>query len=316
MISNQLSIGKTTPGPCIWEGMEFMNSKIPFLPANWTIARGGKYVLRFGLFVFVPGLHQMARKRWILGSLLFAGYFVSWFIILNRPFNVVDGIPFSVFPFIDLSEVVKLYSWLLLAIDVRKIDQRHLNIWFLLPVVLYVTVQFMPFHERDVLWIYIEQESYTCPAFCEHDIISFEFGGADYDKYSIGDYIIMSHNRGQNYVSRILVSQSREKEPCPDDYYNWIEPEKPDFLCPQGDKAAMYDFMIMGGHKPHYTMLDGQTYSLISRFQIHGYEPKKIGNLREYYFWSNDVTDWVGKALLEIYLWTRINFFGLTKIFL
>jgi hypothetical protein len=295
--------------------MELMQTKIPFLPSDWTVARGGKYAIKLGVFILVPGLHQIACNRRILGWLLFVGYLVAKFVIANQPYFALDGSQYQTGPYYKLLDIVQIFSWTLLALDIKYLETRNLTFRFLLPIVCFFTFQFMPFHSDRLLSIYVEQENYTCPAFCEFDLIKFESAMSDRDKHSVGDFIVIPLGGRRYYVSRILAGPAKKKEPCPDDYFNWIEPRKPDFLCPQGDGGATYDFLIMGGPEPQLKMLDGEEYSLISKFIIGGFKPEKIGNLKEYYFWSDEVTNWLGYALLEIYLWTRINLFGLTKFF-
>ncbi len=48
--------------------MELAQTKIPYLPPDWTVARGFKYTAKLGVFILVPGLHQIACKRRILGG--------------------------------------------------------------------------------------------------------------------------------------------------------------------------------------------------------------------------------------------------------
>ena len=46
---------------------------------------------------------------------------------------------------------------------------------------------------------------------------------------------------------------------------------------------------------------------------VWGIRPKKIGNTREYFFLSDNFTEFVGRVLLITYEWTGLNLFGLSK---
>ena len=69
--------------------MELAQTRIPYLPPDWTVARVAKYAAKLGVFILVPGLHQIACKRRILGGCL-------WFFILQR--NLLGRTSPSIFP--------------------------------------------------------------------------------------------------------------------------------------------------------------------------------------------------------------------------
>ena len=46
--------------------MNIMHAKLPFAPQDWSVLRSGKYLAKLALFIIVPGLHQIACKRWLL----------------------------------------------------------------------------------------------------------------------------------------------------------------------------------------------------------------------------------------------------------
>ena len=132
--------------------MELAQAKIPYLPPEWTLARAAKYAAKLGVFILVPGLHQIACKRWILGSLLLILYVVSEFVGLNSPFEImyVDLTPYSLFD--NLSEVAQNISWLLLAFDLKNLERRYLTPGHLLPAACVAVLSYMPFHDNRILY--------------------------------------------------------------------------------------------------------------------------------------------------------------------
>ena len=229
--------------------MELAQAKIPYLPPEWTLARAAKYAAKLGVFILVPGLHQIACKRWILGSLLLILYVVSEFVGLNSPFEImyVDRTPYSLFD--NLSEAAQNISWLLLAFDLKKLDRRYLTPGHLLPAACVAVLSYMPFHDNRILFIHVEQENTVCPAFCKYDIVEWDFLDFDVEKVSIGDYVVLGGFRGPFYTTKILEGPA--KDVCASGRIKaWRLPGDNRFCTKwkndSGEYVHLYDFLIPG----------------------------------------------------------------------
>jgi len=108
--------------------METGHAKIPYLPPDWTVARGARYAAKLGVFMLVPGLHQIACRRWILGGLLMALYFAANFTLKNIPWDYADAGTSKFILAGHFSDISLYISWILLAVDFRNIEGRKLKI--------------------------------------------------------------------------------------------------------------------------------------------------------------------------------------------
>ena len=171
--------------------MEIFQSKMPFMPTGWTVGRAVKYVGKLGLFVFVPGLHQMACRRWILGGLLLALYAFSSFVLSNRPLVYAPGFkfPFETWEFVLRSAVI--YSWMLLLVDWNEFEFRSLSRWSVAPFGLVVLLGFLPLHDINLHRMLVVQHDFACPAFCRNDIVKWHAFKSRGKKYSPGDYVVI-----------------------------------------------------------------------------------------------------------------------------
>jgi hypothetical protein len=158
--------------------------------------------------------------------------------------------------------------------------------------------------------LFVEQQDYTCPAFCRNDIVEFEHRDMSLDKMSVGDFIVVDYDGAPPWVSRILVESKHTRISCPDDDYNWIEPTKPEELCTRGNACDAYDFLILGGPDPDFNLSDGQAWTLITDISVQDVRPRKIGDLHDYYLLTDGITEIVGNSLLNFYRLTGINLFG------
>jgi hypothetical protein len=319
-------MAKNTSGPCIDGCMEFMQTNLPFLPSGWTLARGMKYLFKLAMFILIPGLHQLARKHSILGGMIFVGYLVTKIVIADHPFDFVEERYLETGPYHKLANVFQLFSWVLMLLDIKNLESRVLTFRVLLPIACFIGFHLIPLHGyRDFylfveqqhgyrdFHLFVEQENYACPVFCRGDIVKFKPRNPVNDPFGVGDYVVIRGKPKQPYISRILLGPVNEKERCPIHYYNWIDSKEKELLCPPVDEYDKYKFLILGGDETAFHLRDGLKNSVISDFEILGVEPEKIGNLHEYYVWSEEVTGRLGYVLLDIYRWTNINLFDLTK---
>ena len=160
--------------------------------------------------------------------------------------------------------------------------------------------------------VFVEQQNYTCPAFCKNDIIEYERRDVENDRLSVGDYVVMDYGKTPPYVSRILVDSRQWEGACPEDDSNWLAPPRTGPPCPGKEIGEIYDFLIPGGPDPDIKTRFGQEYSLIENGSVQDFRPRKIGNLHDYYILSDGITEFVGRALLGLYKLTGVNLFGLS----
>ncbi len=307
--------------------MELAQTKIPYLPPDWTVARGFKYAAKLGVFILVPGLHQIACKRRILGGLLMVLYFAAEFVFANEPFNFSDR-GFSIrslsgnlfdegFSFRSMSrnssEVFQYFSWLLLSLDTRNLENRKLKLNFFLILICAAGVYFVPDHNAGTLNIHIETRNYACPQFCPHDIVQYEPYDRRVDRIQAGDYVMVGIVYEFNYMAKVLVPGPPE-EACADDGRTTLQLPIGNHYCrAYAPGKYTYQFLVLGGPQPEFTGSDGVKISILTDLHVSGIRPKKIGNTREYFFLSDNITEFVGRVLLITYEWTGLNLFGLSK---
>jgi hypothetical protein len=295
--------------------MEHAQTKIPFLPSGLTVLRIAKYAAKLGIFAFVPGLHQIACNRRILGSMLFVLFVVSEFVQLNSPREIMYTDHAPIYLFWKLSETAVIVSWLLLAFDIKKLEHRHLKPGFLLLLICVALLKYEPFHGGRTLFVHIEQENSICPAFCKFDIVEWEFHDLDVDKISVGDYVVLGGYEGPFFTTQILEAPTREvcatggpksrRQLLYDRFCNI-------FKIRSGIKVSLYDYFIPGIAGTEYRSIRGADIAMINRVDASGLRPKKIGNIREYFAFSDGISQLVGTVLFIIYKWTGINLFGLS----
>ena len=327
------NVRNSTSNPCIMQGMELAHAKIPYLPPDWTFARGVHFAAKLGVFILVPGLHQIACRRWILGGLIFAIFATSEFIISNSPIGGMANFDPSFGLHSRLSEDMKFFSWLLLAADLRNLENRRTGIVSLLLLQCFAVIYFAPFENNRAPFFHIEQAEIACPAFCKHDIIEWEIHELDIHRLSKGDYVVLEDLEAGAFRTTIILA-GPVKEACAGDSRTSLGLPLENEFCKLvkigawdkertayiSDKARwgknhyyMYDFLIPGRPKLISTNIRGRNLSLLSRFSIVGVRPRKVGNIREYFFHSEELTDFIGHAVLTIYQWTGVNLFGLSE---
>ena len=301
--------------------MELAQAKIPYLPPDWTLARLARYAAKLGIFILVPGLHQIACKRRILGGLLLVLYFAAEFTLSNKPFEYSTEYFPTHFHASNLAEIFRNISWLLLALDLRKLETRKLKINFFLVLSCAAGIYFVPQHQPRAIYGYVEKENFACPAFCKYDFIEYELypRRRRLEKELEGDYVTLGGIMEPYYTSRILAGPLKDhligtvKEACAG-HGDKTELQRAKKLDCEGEiNEHQNDYLTLGGPKPDFKNKNGKDVSFISASKVSGIRLKKIGNTHEYFIFSNEITDIVGNALLTVYKWTGINLFGLSE---
>jgi len=290
--------------------MELMHSKIPFLPPDWTVARGAKYVTRLVVFVIVPGLHQIVSKRRLFGGLLLAVYFAAEFVTIKLPYDLsIDTYPIQDFA-IQIALLVQLVSWILLALDFKNLENRKPRISLFLIAVCALGLYSIPYHNPGNSKLLVQDNNILCPVFCLHDIIEYDHRRLDINIVSVGDYVLMDRVKPHPYISKILAMPS--KDLCEDDGHLKFIQANDKFAClPNSDRSGyFYPHLVWGGLDAKFVGLEGKDVSTVLDGDIHGINPRKIGNIREYNFLSDEITEMIGRFLVAIYEMTGLNLFG------
>jgi hypothetical protein len=301
--------------------MELAKTKIPYLPPDWTVARGVRYAAKLGVFILVPGLHQIACRRWILGGLLMALYFAAEFNLSNVPFNFSDR-GFAIGDLAGFFSDLSLYSsWLLLALDVRKIELRKLNSKPLLIISCAAGIYFVPDHNPGTLNIQIVEHDFACPTWCMYDIVEYQMYDDRVHKLSAGDHVVLGNYFDYLYVAELLIPGSPEEACSEDGIATRLFPAGNRFCRKILLNDYAYYVVALGGHAPEHTTVggpapelttvDGRKVTIYTNSQVFGVELKKVGNTRQYFVLTDSITDFVGRVLMSIYEVTDVNFFDL-----
>ena len=289
-------------------GMDIARTKIPFLPPEWTVGRGLKCAAKLGAFILVPGLHQAACNRRILGGLLFVIYLVSEITLSHWPWNYSSP-PFTAFELAKNLGWVSLYfSWLLLAMEVRRVEGRKLKLNAITVLSVVVGLYFVPQHDAGDLNIFVERNNYVCPAFCEGDIVEYELFDGRVHNISPGDHVIREIYAKDQYVAKIMAGPPALS--CAGEAPMLVRLPPDHFYCEKDELAnSVLKYIIHGGPEQIFVSLDGIRFTLTNDGQIWGYKPKKVGNIKDFYLFSDGITNAIGQALLFIYQLMGINLF-------
>ena len=283
-----------------------MQTKIPLLPPDWTLARGGKYLARLAVFILVPGLHQIACGRKVLGWMLFGLYLWAVLSLRHRPFDFQDmnQIPLNLLHGIQV--IAQVFSWGLMAIDIRKTETRLFEPVYLVKVVSVAMVLLTPYPEIRKLRMFIQQEDQACPAFCKFDIIEFDMHLLRKHKISVDDHVVVHSWSSGITATKILAG--------PPDAVCETDGSVPPYL-PKGswfcrkpsNEIYTFHYLIRSDVAPGFK---SGNYIMIPNIAVDGINPRKIGNTHEYFVLTDGVTEVVGNSLLFFYKWTGINLFG------
>ena len=295
--------------------MELLHKQMPWLPPDWTVLRVGKYIAKLSAFIIVPGLHQITCRRFLLGGLLMVVYFAAEFTSSNLPHSLSTLNYKRDFIAANISEYVCYFSWFLLALDLRNLEHRHLKLNLFLALSCIAGVYYVPEHYPEKLTVYVEKENTVCPVFCKNDIVEFDITLLEIHKNPgqklkiwRGQIVIVDVFRGYPYATKILAAPD---DICSGNAGNLLAPHEKEYFCVEGYKGKQpLPYLLQVGPKPEYNRYNGKYHSMIGSPLISGINPRKIGNIREYYFLSNGISDGIGEALLVLYKLTGLNLFG------
>jgi hypothetical protein len=315
--------GNFASDPCIMPGMELAKTKIPYLPPDWTVARGARYVAKLGVFILIPGLHQIACKRWILGALLMVIYLAAEFNLSNIPFNFSNGgLPTRELAW-NISDLSLYFCWVLLALDARKIELRKLNSKPLLIISCAAGIYFVPDHNPGTLNIQIVEHDFACPTWCMYDIVEYQMYDDRVHKLSAGDHVVLGNYFDYLYVAELLIPGSPEEACSEEGIATRLFPAGNIFCQKILGNDYLYKVVALGAHAPEHTTIgdpppelttvDGRKVTIYTDSQVFGVELKKVGNTRQYFVFTDSITDFIGRVLLSIYEMTDVNLFGLSK---
>jgi hypothetical protein len=293
--------------------MDLMRSRIPFLPPDWTVGRGVKYLVRLAVFVIVPGLHQIVSNRRLFGGLLLTSYFAAEFVTINLPYDLsTETHPVQDFAIL-IAILVQLASWILLALDLGNLENRKPGINLFLIVVCALGLYSVPYHNPGNSRLLVLDNNELCPEFCVHDIIEYDHRILGTDIVSVGDYVLMDRVYPHPYLSKILALPS--KDLCENDGHLKIIQVNDKFSClPNSDRSEyFYPHLVWGGLEARFVDLNGKDVSAVLEGNIQGINPRKIGNIREYKFLSDGIAETFGRLLMATYEMTGLNMFGFSR---
>ena len=295
--------------------MNFTQVQIPYLPVGWTLRRTAGQLSKLGLFVLIPGFHQIASKRVLFGSLLLALYIVSEFGSLDPTNSYSTGrfVPYELYA--RISYLVKLISWLLLAHDFRTFGTHQLRFGHLLPISCITALLFLSTWERQTSPFLIVDRNDFCPTFCRGDIVewtTYESREAQLfeehrSKIPVGEYLVIQHPLFNLFVSRLVAAQSDIA--CADDGGASLNLPRNNVYCDEALSPNYFEFLVIGGPRPHFKGTDDRTYTMVSENRVEGIQLSKLGNLRQVELLGDGLSKFVGYGMLSIYQWTGVNFF-------
>ncbi len=289
-------------------GMDIARTQIPYLPPDWTVGRSLKYAAKLAAFIVVPGLHQIASKRRILGGLLFVSYVVAEVCRVRVPveftseYFVLQALTFASAP--NISEAIRGYSWLLLAFDVRSVDKRPITLNSM-PIIAIVSVTYLfPSFATNFPYIHVVQNNALCPTFCRYDIVEYDFYIPADDDLSVGDHVIVDDIINRQYLTTILAGPP--KDACKGDERTVVGLPLNNPYC-ESFSDPRYWYLVPGGPTPQFPNVGDRGISMVSEDDVDGIRPRKIGNTHQYFLVSEGTTDYVGNALLILFKWTGLN---------
>ncbi len=240
------------------------------------------------------------------GGLLFTLYAVSSFVITNEPIESGGRYSIAVWPHITI-DVAQYFSWFLLGIDIGRHESRKLKFGYVFPAACIVLLHFLPLREHGDSHLHVVESNHSCEVFCKHDIVTFEGLYGKYDTVSIGDLILVRITRRHFYPAKVVMVRTRE--PCLTDFPLDMGAKLDFYSCDNRIRNYFYDFLVEGGPEKTYVTPGGRSLTPLHSFYVEGIHLKKIGNTHDYFFLTEQMTDFVGNALLAIYEWTGINLF-------
>jgi len=187
-------------------GMDLARSKIPFVSPNWTLARIVRYAAKLVVFILVPGLHQIASNRRLLGGLLLVSFFTAEIVFGFLPYRLYHDDLHPTHMAGLLSKVFQYFCWFLLALDLKGLEARSLRPGLPLALMCAAGVYFVPYHYADTQSVHVEKTSDLCPKFCRYDIIEYEVRTETFRSFSPGEAVVADVMTGHPYTVIVLAT--------------------------------------------------------------------------------------------------------------
>ena len=314
--------------------MELISQKTPRLLQDWSIGRAIAWLTKLGIFVLVPGLHQIACKRRILGGLLMVMYFVAEFAVENRPLYLypvylfgppeLPEITIHNFESIvaedknynyglmlgyhkldrNLSQALLYFSWFLLLIDVRKIENRRVTLnWFLMFACL-AGAWFWPAKYTWPSNYFVAQTNVGCPEFCKNDIGLKLSSQNRPGSPSPGDVVLLTHIFYGPKVARILPGSPRQL--C-DGELPKIQIRNGELRDCKSSSSLDNKHRVDTGKEPFRQLGLNRDIYWIGKSPFVNSNFVKVGNTHKYFVLNDEITDAIGIALFHIYDWTELD---------
>ncbi|MBT4017987.1 MAG: hypothetical protein HOE62_08560 [Alphaproteobacteria bacterium] len=292
--------------------MEFLNKKVPLLSSGWTIIRGVKYAGKLCVFVLVPGLHQIARKRSLLGGILFSIFIAANFVVSNRPVEIYPTWHIPEITLAMIKAVAMGFSWALLIFDAKQLEATCLKPVYFVLVFFVLSSHSLPLHDHGMSLVFVEREGQSCPAFCKNDVIRYEYVNRWKQRISVGDYVVVNSNRNfvdpykdeHLYVSKIISVASGEA--CAVSNEAALLQAQNHNVCLEDYNLKPDEYAVLGGTNPGFKTDDGRDISIVESYRIFGTNPKKIGNINVNNLENSRITRFIGMSLVTLYKWTGI----------
>ena len=313
--------------------MELISQKTPLFPQDWSIGRVVAWFAKLGVFVLVPGLHQIACKRRILGGLLMVMYFVTEFAVENRPLDfyprklfdhpdITDMSEFDHFLFYvyinydfhilagfhhldqNLARVPLYFSWFLLFLDVRKLERRSLTLnWFLVIVCLTAT-WFWPERHPYFSNLFVVQTNIGCPQICKNGIVAWHSPDPGEVIPNTGQLVVRDDLMMGPIMARILPGTPEQlcNGELPE---SWVRPGELDRCNNFSQLSKRYRVDVGAGPVQRYGFSQRIYWAGPTSWTRTSFS--KIGNTRKYFVLNDSVTDFVGHTLFQIYNWTEYD---------
>ena len=293
--------------------METLSQKTQLVLQDWSIGRAIAWLAKLGIFVLVPGLHQIACKRYVLGALLLGYFLVGKFLGTSTPISGMSYIPFVFWYQQEIWNAAQLYAWILLLFDLRNIENRGLSRWFFIPVPVAILVYFLPFHDRQLPDYFIEPYGFTCPEFCKNDIVMYGYRDFKDGMLPLNQPVVLYNYRDKEfYVSHFVAGPT--KEACAGDILKNLHLKSSDPYCKDAYLPLSQSHLVKG---PVADVVSegSEEYSMVGRNNYFGGSPRRVGNTHKYFVISEEITGLIGNALLTIYEWTGLDLLDLSDEF-
>jgi len=236
---------------------------------DWTLARGLKYVARLGIFIIVPGLHQITCNRRILGGLMMVLYFGAEFTSSNLPFSSSlysnDNHHWLA---MDLAEYIQYFVVVLMVLDLKKLENRKMKFSLFLLGACAMGIYFVPYHHSGILMTFVESKNTVCPTFCKGDIIEFDrrklediLNHRKEIELSVGNYIAINTSYRNPYTTIILASP---EDFCSGHVRRILRLKARWYYCDDDfEGTPLRPYLVLGGPKPEHKGYNGQDISMV-----------------------------------------------------